>query len=81
LRRTPRAPGKRPYASACVYLAAGVALLDERDWFSQYERACSLGLERAECEFLTGDFDAAERLIGELLLRGRRRSIKRRLTA
>ena len=58
------------YASACVYLAAGVALLDERDWVSQYELAFSLRLERAECEFLTGDLDTAERLIGELLLRG-----------
>src|ERR1700693_2935842 len=30
----------------------------------------SLRLERAECEFLTGDFDTAEQLIGELLQRG-----------
>jgi AAA ATPase domain/Protein kinase domain len=68
------------YASACVYLAAGVALLDERDWVSQYELTFSLWLERAECEFLTGNLDTAERLIGELLLRGHRRSIKRRST-
>ena len=30
----------------------------------------SLWLERAECEFLTGDFDTAEQLIVELLQRG-----------
>ena len=30
----------------------------------------SLWLERAECEFLTGDFDQAERLIAQLLQRG-----------
>jgi PAS domain S-box-containing protein len=30
----------------------------------------SLRLERAECEFLTGNFDTAEQLIVELLLRG-----------
>jgi predicted ATPase len=29
-----------------------------------------LRLERAECEFLTGNFDTAEQLIGELLQRG-----------
>ena len=58
------------YASACVYLAAGMALLDERDWHSQYQLMFSLRLERAECEFLTGNFDTAEQLIGELLQRG-----------
>src|SRR5260370_10196290 len=30
----------------------------------------SLWLERAECEFLSGDFDKAEQLIAELLQRG-----------
>jgi hypothetical protein len=30
----------------------------------------SLWLEHAECEFLTGNLDAAEQLIGELLQRG-----------
>ena len=30
---------------------------DERDWGSQYELMFSLWLERAECEFLTGNFD------------------------
>ena len=29
-----------------------MALLDERDWGSQYELMFSLWLERAECEFL-----------------------------
>src|SRR5262249_59906999 len=57
-------------ASACVYLAAGMALLDERDWGSQYELMFRLRLERAECEFLTGNFDTADQLIGELLQRG-----------
>ena len=58
------------FASACVYLAAGMALLDERDWGSHYELMFRLRLERAECEFLTGHFDTAEQLIGELLQRG-----------
>src|SRR5260370_3614967 len=45
-------------------------MLDERDWASQYDLMFSLRLERAECELLTGDFDTAEQLIGELLQRG-----------
>ena len=53
---------------AC-YLAAGMALLDESDWGSQYELMFGLWLERAECEFLTGNFDKAEQLIAELLQR------------
>ena len=47
-----------------------MALLDERDWDGHYELMFRLWLERAECEFLTGNFDTAEQLIGELLQRG-----------
>jgi len=61
--------GVAAYASACAYLAAGTALLDERDWSSQYELMFSLWLERAKCEFLTGNFEKAEQLILELLQR------------
>src|SRR6202040_1076501 len=42
-------------------------LLDERDWSSQYELTFSLWLERAEGELLSGNFENAEQLIGELL--------------
>ncbi len=70
LRAGRKAKASAAYASACVYLAAGMALLDERDWGSQYDLMFSLRLERAECEFLTGNFDTAEQLIGELLQRG-----------
>ena len=70
LRAGRKAKASAAYASACVYFAAGMALLDERDWGSQYELMFSLWLERAECEFLTGHLDLAEQLIGELLQRG-----------
>ena len=63
-----RAKASVAYASASVYLAAGMALLDESDWSGRYELLFSLWLERAECEFLTGRFDQAEQLI-EVLLR------------
>jgi predicted ATPase len=64
-----KAKASAAYASACMYLAAGMALLDEEVWGSRYELAFSLGLERAECEFLTGNFERAEQLIAELLQR------------
>ena len=70
LRAGRKAKASAAFESACVYLASGMALLDERDWSSQYELMFSLRLERAECEFLTGNFDTAEQLIVELLQRG-----------
>jgi PAS domain S-box-containing protein len=57
-------------ASACVYLATGMALLDDSEWRNQYELMFGLWLERAECEFLSGNFEKAEQLILELLQRG-----------
>src|SRR5712675_1889813 len=69
LRAGRKAKASAAYASACAYLAAGTALLDERDWSSQYELMFSLWLERAKCEFLTGNFEKAEELILELLQR------------
>jgi PAS domain S-box-containing protein len=67
LRAARRAKSSAAYASACVYLAAGMALLDDSDWANHYELLFSLWLERAECEFLTGRFDLAEQLSTELL--------------
>src|SRR5260370_39544758 len=46
-----------------------MALRDEGDWESQYELTYSLWFQRAECEFLSGNFDEAEGLISELLSR------------
>jgi PAS domain S-box-containing protein len=67
LRAGRKAKASAAYVSACVYLAAGMAVLDERDWNSQYELTFSLRFERAECEFLSGNFEAAEQLIVDLL--------------
>src|SRR6202041_180295 len=69
LRAGRKAKASEAYASARAYFAAGMALLDERDWGSQYELMFSLWLERAECELLSGEFDTAEQLIEELLQR------------
>ena len=70
LRAGRKAKASAAYASAREYFSAGMALLDERDWASQYELTFSLWLERAECEFLSGDSDKADQLIAELLPRG-----------
>ena len=69
LRAGRKAKASAAYASARAYFSAGMALLDERDWGSQYELTFSLWLERAECEFLSGNFEKAEQLIVELLQR------------
>jgi predicted ATPase len=70
LRAGRKAKAATAYASARVYFSAGMALLDERNWNTQYDLTFSLWLERAECEFLSGNVDTAEQLIGELLQRG-----------
>ncbi len=67
LRAGRKAKASAAYASALAYFSAGVALLDENDWSSQYELTFNLWLERAECELLTGAFDTAGQLIGGLI--------------
>jgi PAS domain S-box-containing protein len=67
LRAGCRAKAAAAYASAGVYLDAGMALLGAASWDSAYELMFSLRLERAECALLGGQFDIAERLTGDLL--------------
>ncbi len=64
-----KAKASAAYASAAVYFAAGMALLEERDWSENYALALALWLERAECELLTGNFETAQHLITGLLRR------------
>ena len=71
LRAGRKAKATAAYSSARKYFSTGMALLDERDWSSQYELTFSLWLERAECEFLSGNFEKADQLIVELLQRGK----------
>jgi predicted ATPase len=54
-----RAKGSTAYASALKYLIAGAALLDGDCWERRRDLIFALDLERAECEFLTGDAAAA----------------------
>ena len=48
------------YASALTYLVAGRTLLAEDSWERCYALTFALEFQRAECEFLTGEFAAAE---------------------
>jgi PAS domain S-box-containing protein len=70
LRAGRKAKASAAYASARAYFSAGISLLDDRAWDSQYELTFSLWLERAQCEFLTGNFENTEQLIVALLQRG-----------
>src|SRR5262249_13842249 len=55
-----RAMKAAAFASALNYFSAGEALV-ETDSRQQHDLAFELALHRGECEFLTGDVDAAER--------------------
>ncbi|OSJ08966.1 hypothetical protein BST63_27635 [Bradyrhizobium canariense] len=61
-----RAKRSTAYASASVYLTAGRSLLPPGSWRSEYRLTFDLGLHSAECEFLTGNLDAAETRLAEL---------------
>jgi predicted ATPase/signal transduction histidine kinase len=69
LRAGKKAKTAAAYASACIYLSAGMRLAGSDAWERKPELAFGLWLERAESEFLNGNFDEAERLIGDLFSR------------
>jgi PAS domain S-box-containing protein len=71
LRAGRKAKASMAHASACVYLGAGMALLDETDWDSHYDLTFSLWLECAECEYLTGQLASAEARLSLLSSRAR----------
>jgi PAS domain S-box-containing protein len=55
-----RARTSTAYTSALKYFAAGTALLLDEPWKRRHELIFSLELHRAECEFLTGQSEAAQ---------------------
>jgi predicted ATPase len=71
-----KAKASSAYATACSYLSVAMTLLGHEYWKDRYDLAFGLWLERAECEFLSGNFDEAETLISELLVRSSSRSDK-----
>jgi predicted ATPase/C4-dicarboxylate-specific signal transduction histidine kinase len=69
LRAGRKANASAAYDSACIYLSAGMELLGLDAWERRRELAFGLWLERAEAEYLNGNFDEAGGLIAELLER------------
>jgi predicted ATPase/signal transduction histidine kinase/GAF domain-containing protein/ActR/RegA family two-component response regulator len=69
LRAGRKAKASAAYASAGAYFAAGMLLLDEANWGSEYDLTFNLWLERAQCDLQGGHFERAEQLIAELLRR------------
>ena len=61
-----RAKASTAYASALGYLVAGGALLPTDCWKRRHELAFALELNRAECEFVTGDLAAANKRLADL---------------
>ncbi len=64
-----RAKAATAYASALNYLAAGAMLLPEDAWERSYRLAFAIEINRAECEFLTSDREAAEERLAILSFR------------
>lgn len=67
LRAGCRAKASTAYEAALGFFQAGLGLLDEQHWRSDYELVFALHLEAAESEYLCGRFDAAERQSAALL--------------
>jgi PAS domain S-box-containing protein len=64
-----RAKVSTDYAGALHYLTAGAALLPDDCWERLHELAFNVEINRAECEFLTGELLAAEQRLEALSTR------------
>lgn len=71
LRAGRKAKASSAYRSAAGYLSAGIALLSEDSWGTDYDLAYGLHLELAECEQMNGSFSEAERLAATILAHGK----------
>ncbi|MFB9127985.1 AAA family ATPase [Paraburkholderia dipogonis] len=61
-----RAKASAAYGSALTYLVAGIGLLDDDCWERQHELILALELNRAACEFLTGQLSTADERLASL---------------
>ncbi len=64
-----KAKASTAYASARVYLGAGVALLDDEGWEHRHALMFDLWLELAECECMSSEFEATGRHLAVLMSR------------
>jgi predicted ATPase/transcriptional regulator with GAF, ATPase, and Fis domain len=68
-----KAKSSTAYEAALSYLKAGLGLLADEQWDSNNPLMFTLHIEAAECEYLCGHFDEAERYFDLLLGRARTR--------
>ncbi|AUT75951.1 protein kinase [Paraburkholderia hospita] len=61
-----RAKASTAYASALTYLVTGAELLNDDCWERRHELIFALELNRAECEFLTGQLSVAHERLAAL---------------
>ncbi|QCP50862.1 GAF domain-containing protein [Trinickia violacea] len=61
-----RAKASTAYSSALTYLVAGAELLGDDCWERRHELIFALELNRAECEFLTGQLSVADERLAAL---------------
>ena len=61
-----RAKASTAYTSSLKYLIAGAGLLGDDSWERRHDLIFALDLERAECEFLTGELAAADKRLTAL---------------
>ncbi|MBP0596118.1 AAA family ATPase, partial [Paraburkholderia sp. LEh10] len=61
-----RAKASTAYSSALTYLVAGAELLSDDCWERRHELIFALELNRAECEFLTGQLSVADERLAAL---------------
>ncbi|MBD3920383.1 AAA family ATPase [Paenibacillus sp. PR3] len=66
-----RAKSSSAYDVALSYFAKGIELLSPTDWNEHFELRFELHAERAECEYLCGNYAVSEQEIDKLLLRAR----------
>src|SRR5207249_3734385 len=64
-----RAKSSTAHETALGYLNAGLSLVTDELWDSDYDLAFALRLEAAECQYRCGNFDAAEQQFALLLQR------------
>src|SRR5262249_46583959 len=66
-----RAKASTAYQPALGYLEAALGLVSEEQWNSEYDLMFALHVEAAECKYLCGRFDEADRDFDLLLKRAR----------
>jgi predicted ATPase/signal transduction histidine kinase len=71
LRAGRKAKASTAYQAAVGLLATGTGLLSEASWENQYQLTYDLYFERAECEWLSGGWEEADRRLAALLARAR----------